>query len=1143
MEAMDRLVAHAKSSGAHKAPAPDGWEPVIDRAHLKVYGTFSDISATAFYNTQMDLEFWSAWDKQTMEITVVDHEAKSSSEVIHWVYKFPYPMYPRDYCYVRRYRVDPQSRQMLIMARAVEHPRCPTVTKFVRVTEYQSQMNGFDYYLTYFDDPQTQLPSVCYNWLASTGVPEFVERLHTASKLMQEPYLNKPFALVASFIDPSDSAMPWPITSYPHIISTLPGKMSFGQRFANAVMYSMVRPLVLLLETLYQQGDDFGAELAQFDYGAAMKNAVLYLDNSDNVLDYPKAVYPNFVQVRGLTTGPAKPLPGELKTWFDGAFDDGVVVVSLGSQLYNIFKVKAKVVMRLNVQNAKVKVPDHVMTVDWFPQNDALGHPNTRLFVSHCGKNGFFEGLYHGVPILCIPFNGDAYGTGVRVQAFGVGGSVDVLTSSADDIAHIVNSLIDDSDVHQRMKTAATLFHDRPETPAQRAATALEHVSKYGGEHLRPSSWELPFTHSPFLFLVAGFYLFHVQTAHAYSYMLVPLPFMSHCLEMAAIGRELHSRGHDVHLLAPDFFPAEKCVKGDAEGIKIQKFKMDSEAAEFLVSNIAKATGKMGTDEGGALHLVNTFTTLIPAICRGFSQALPVLDRFKGDGSTSKSSETEGTRTSRSSTANKSAHGSRANVDIVLIDGRAVARCLTLIPAYLNKPFALVASLIDPSDSAMPWPITSYPHIISTLPGKMSFGQRFANAVMYSMVRPLVLLLETLYQQGDDFGAELAQFDYGAAMKNAVLYLENSDNVLDYPKAVYPNFVQVGGLTAGPAKPLPGELKTWFDGAFDDGVVVVSLGSSLYNMSAEMADKLISAMAKVKAKVVMRLNVQNAKVKVPDHVMTVDWFPQNDALGHPNTRLFVSHCGKNGFFEGLYHGVPILCVPFNGDAYGTGVRVQAFGVGGSVDLLTSSADDIAHIVNSLIDDNDVHQRMKKAATLFHDRPETPAQRAATALEHVSKYGGEHLRPSSARTTIMASTTFRMTTCLLSLVLTSHVTTVTSAPKRDRRSDDSDPLEAVVSGLSQTVSQLTAQLQAQGAQISALDTRVGEHTVMRHGDGDTVQLDLYKGSTRLVVAYGCCSTYNSGSNLATVHLNKGETVHVQIDTGTMLWGGHTSFSGF
>nr|KAG5692270.1 hypothetical protein BaRGS_007178 [Batillaria attramentaria]KAG5714387.1 hypothetical protein BaRGS_018604 [Batillaria attramentaria] len=72
----------------------------------------------------------------------------------------------------------------------------------------------------------------------------------------------------------------------------------------------------------------------------------------------------------------------------------------------------------------------------------------------------------------------------------------------------------------------------------------------------------------------------------------------------------------------------------------------------------------------------------------------------------------------------------------------------------------------------MPWPITSYPHIISTLPGKMSFGQRFANAVMYSMVRPLVLLLETLYQQGDDFGAELAQFDYGAAMKNAVLVAE-----------------------------------------------------------------------------------------------------------------------------------------------------------------------------------------------------------------------------------------------------------------------------------------------------------------------------------------------------------------------------------
>jgi len=31
------------------------------------------------------------------------------------------------------------------------------------------------------------------------------------------------------------------------------------------------------------------------------------------------------------------------------------------------------------------------------------GHPNTRLFVSHCGGQSTLEAAYHGVPILAVP--------------------------------------------------------------------------------------------------------------------------------------------------------------------------------------------------------------------------------------------------------------------------------------------------------------------------------------------------------------------------------------------------------------------------------------------------------------------------------------------------------------------------------------------------------------------------------------------------------------------------------------------------------------------------------------------------------------------------------------------------------------------
>ncbi|MEQ2209140.1 StAR- lipid transfer protein 7, mitochondrial, partial [Xenoophorus captivus] len=74
---------------------------------------------------------------------------------------------------------------------AVQHPRVPETQEFVRVHSYQSKMvirphksfdeNGFDYLLTYSDDPQTVFPRYCVSWMVSSGMPDFLEKLHTAA--------------------------------------------------------------------------------------------------------------------------------------------------------------------------------------------------------------------------------------------------------------------------------------------------------------------------------------------------------------------------------------------------------------------------------------------------------------------------------------------------------------------------------------------------------------------------------------------------------------------------------------------------------------------------------------------------------------------------------------------------------------------------------------------------------------------------------------------------------------------------------------------------------------------------------------------------------------------------------------------------
>lgn len=106
-------------------------------------------------------------------------------------------MYQRDYCYIRRGIVDRSNQLMVLVSRSVSHPKCCDQNdprKAVRVDTYESKMviranndsksltsPGFDYLLTYYDDPRAAIPSPAYNWMARAGAPDFADKLHSAA--------------------------------------------------------------------------------------------------------------------------------------------------------------------------------------------------------------------------------------------------------------------------------------------------------------------------------------------------------------------------------------------------------------------------------------------------------------------------------------------------------------------------------------------------------------------------------------------------------------------------------------------------------------------------------------------------------------------------------------------------------------------------------------------------------------------------------------------------------------------------------------------------------------------------------------------------------------------------------------------------
>uniref|UniRef100_A0A803VUL9 Phosphatidylcholine transfer protein n=1 Tax=Ficedula albicollis TaxID=59894 RepID=A0A803VUL9_FICAL len=106
----------------------------------QVFGSYTDVTPRQFFNVQLDTEYRKKWDSLVLKLDVVERDPATGSELVHWVTQFPYPMYSRDYVYVRRYSVDSDRNLMVLVSRAVEHPGIPEDPEHVRVRSYESHM-------------------------------------------------------------------------------------------------------------------------------------------------------------------------------------------------------------------------------------------------------------------------------------------------------------------------------------------------------------------------------------------------------------------------------------------------------------------------------------------------------------------------------------------------------------------------------------------------------------------------------------------------------------------------------------------------------------------------------------------------------------------------------------------------------------------------------------------------------------------------------------------------------------------------------------------------------------------------------------------------------------------------------------------
>ncbi|XP_052399442.1 UDP-glucuronosyltransferase 2A3-like isoform X1 [Carassius gibelio] len=357
------------------------------------------------------------------------------------------------------------------------------------------------------------------------------------------------------------------------------------------------------------------------------------------------------------------------------------------------------------------------------------------------------------------------------------------------------------------------------------------------------------------------------------------------------------------------------------------------------------------------------------------------------------------------------------NYDLVLTDpafggGVLLAHRLGL-PLVLNVRWTMYGEghfVVAPS------PLSYIPIPALQLTDKMTFSQRVMNVMVY---------LIFIYQNPKFFGCHYQEFsqkyfgpnvDFFSLLQDADIWLMRNDFTFEFARPTMPNVVYMGGFQCKPAKPLPDDLEKLVQSSGEHGLIIMSLGSVFGQLLSEINDEIAAAFAQLPQKVIWR-HTGPRPANLGNNTLIMDWLPQNDLLGHPQTKLFVAHGGTNGVQEAIYHGVPIVGLPISFDQPDNLSRMQAKGTAKIVDFATLDRTVFLEALTEVLHNPFYKENIQRLSKLHHDQPMKPLDRAVFWIEFVMRNrGAPHLRTQAYRMSWIEYHSIDVILSLLAIVL-------------------------------------------------------------------------------------------------------------------------------
>ncbi|CAK6969085.1 UDP glucuronosyltransferase 5 family%2C polypeptide D1 [Scomber scombrus] len=443
----------------------------------------------------------------------------------------------------------------------------------------------------------------------------------------------------------------------------------------------------------------------------------------------------------------------------------------------------------------------------------------------------------------------------------------------------------------------------------------------------------------------------------------------SHWINMKILLEELHARGHDITVMraSTSWYIPEKSPLYTSITLE-----MDSEIENFFDVYLQEhmRAQREGASALTFFKLTKDFLSMIAEAHSIWSDALvQILD---------------------DKNLVKSLMDSQ--YDLVLTDP-AIAPGVVLAK-YLKLPIVLNVRWITSGEghfAIAPSPLSYIPVPGSGLTDKMNFLQRVKNMLFYS-----IILFQQKFLVGPSYDTICDKYIEGGCniislLQEADIWLFRSDFVFEFPRPTMPNVIYIGGFQCKPAQPLPADLEEFVQSAGEHGVIIMTLGTLVNALPREVADEIASVFAKMPQKVIWRHKGEHPST-LGNNTLIVEWMPQKDLLGHPQTRVFVAHGGTNGVQEAIYHGVPVLGIPLFFDQYDNLLRLQERGAGKIIELGNVNGHSFEQGLKEVLHQDRYRQNMQRLSRLHRDQPMAPMDQAIFWVEYVMRHkGAPHLR--------------------------------------------------------------------------------------------------------------------------------------------------------